>query len=394
MSTKPGPYRLAAPAGACIDRTQTLGFTFNDVPLTGFRGDTLASALLGNGVRLVGRSFKLHRPRGVWSCGAEEPSALVDVGEGARRTPNVRVTQLPLVQGLRARSVNCWPSVGFDLGALTGMLGGLLPAGFYYKTFMWPNWRVFEPAIRRMAGLGRAPAERDADTYEEISATADVLVVGGGLAGLAAAAAAAGAGARTLLLMSGARPGGALGWQQDPEVAALEAQLVKLGVQVLPRTVAFGIYDHNLVCACESVACEGAAGLAPSVLRERLWKIRARTVIAATGAFERPLIFPDNDRPGVMLASAALRYAGAYAVGCGRRAVIAAASDRAYALARSLSAFGVEIAAIVDGRPAAAAGVSCTRQLPEARITAVHGARGVRGCTVAQSARSGAALRL
>ncbi|HEY7995551.1 MAG TPA: (2Fe-2S)-binding protein, partial [Steroidobacteraceae bacterium] len=112
MSTKPGPYRLAAPAGACIDRTQALGFTFNDVPLTGFRGDTLASALLGNGVRLVGRSFKLHRPRGVWSCGAEEPSALVDVGEGARRTPNVRVTQLPLVQGLRARSVNCWPSVG------------------------------------------------------------------------------------------------------------------------------------------------------------------------------------------------------------------------------------------------------------------------------------------
>ena len=264
------------------------------------------------------------------------------------------------------------------------MLGALLPAGFYYKTFMWPSWRVFEPAIRRMAGLGRAPRERDADRYEEISAAADVLVVGGGLAGLAAAAAAAGAGARTLLVTSGARLGGALGWQQDPEVAALEAQLVKLGVQVLPRTVAFGIYDHNLVCACESVAREGAAELAPGVLRERLWKIRARTVIAATGAFERPLIFPDNDRPGVMLASAAHRYAGAYAVACGRRAVIAAASDRAYALARSLSAFGLEIAAIVDGRAAADAGVTCTRQLPQARITAVHGARGVRGCTVSQ----------
>ena len=384
MSTQPGPYRLAAPAGTCIERSQPLGFTFNDVPLTGLQGDTLASALLANGVRLIGRSVKLHRPRGIWSCGAEEPSALVDVGEGPRRTPNVRVTQLPLVAGLRARSVNCWPSVGFDLGALTGMFGALLPAGFYYKTFMWPSWRLFEPAIRRMAGLGRAPRERDADRYEEVSAVADVLVVGGGLAGLAAAAAAAGAGARTLLVTSGARTGGALGWQHDAEVTALEAQLAQLGVQVLPRTVAFGIYDHNLVCACESVAREGDAGLARGVLRERLWKIRARTVIAATGAFERPLIFPDNDRPGVMLASAAHRYAGAYAIGCGRRAVIAAASDRAYALARSLSAFGLEIAAIVDARAAADAGVTCTRQLAQARITAVHGARGVRGCTVSQ----------
>ncbi len=384
MSAKPGPYRLAAPAGACIERAQPLSFTFNDVPLTGLQGDTLASALLANGVRLVGRSIKLHRPRGIWSCGAEEPSALVDVGEGSRRTPNVRVTQLPLVAGLRARSVNCWPGVGFDLGALTGMLGALLPAGFYYKTFMWPSWRVFEPAIRRMAGLGHAPRDRDADRYEELSAAADVLVVGGGVAGLAAAAAAAGAGARTLLVTSGARGGGTLGWQQDPEVTALEAQLVKLGVQVVPRTVAFGVYDHNLVCACQSVAREGDAGLAPGVLRERLWKIRARTVIAATGAFERPLIFPDNDRPGVMLASAAHRYAGAYAVACGRRAVIAAASDRAYALARSLSAFGLDIAAIVDSRASADIGVACTRQLAEAHIRAVHGARGVRGCTVSQ----------
>ena len=149
--------RLAAPAGTWIDRSHPLSFTFNGRQLSGFRGDTLASALLANGVRLVGRSFKLHRPRGIWSCGVEEPSALVDVGRGARRTPNVRATLLPLAEGLAAESVNCWPSVGFDVGALTGACAALLPAGFYYKTFKWPNWHLFEPAIRRMAGLGRAP---------------------------------------------------------------------------------------------------------------------------------------------------------------------------------------------------------------------------------------------
>src|SRR5262249_1693700 len=158
-----------------------------------------------------------------------EPSALVDVGEGAQRTPNVRATLLPLVPGLSARSVNCWPSVGFDVGALTGMFASLLPAGFYYKTFMWPDWHWFEPAILRAAGLGRAPQEADADRYEEMSANVEMLVVGGGLAGLAAASAAARAGARTLLVTSGERLGGALSWQQDPEVGALERECAALG---------------------------------------------------------------------------------------------------------------------------------------------------------------------
>jgi len=196
-------HRLDTPAGAWIDRSRVLNFRFNGRALSGFAGDTLASALLANGVRLTGRSFKLHRPRGIWSCGLEEPGTLVDVGDGARYTPNVRATLMPLDEGLTARSVNCWPSVGFDLGALTGLFAPLLPAGFYYKTFKWPNWKTFEPAIRRMAGMGRAPTDADSDRYEEIAAECDVLVVGGGIAGLAAAVAAARAGAHTMLLTSG-----------------------------------------------------------------------------------------------------------------------------------------------------------------------------------------------
>jgi len=204
-------HRLPAPAGAWIDRAQPITFSFNGRTYGGFEGDTLASALLAQDVRLLGRSFKLHRPRGVWSCGVEEPNAIVDVGAGARRTPNVRATLLPLSEGLTAASVNCWPGVGFDVGALNGVFAALLPAGFYYKTFKWPSWRLFEPAIRRLAGLGRAPTESDPDHYEEVSAEAEVLVVGAGTAGLAAAAAAARAGAQTLLLASGVHLGGGLG---------------------------------------------------------------------------------------------------------------------------------------------------------------------------------------
>jgi sarcosine oxidase subunit alpha len=377
--------RLAEPAGTWIDRSHPLSFTFNGRQLYGFRGDTLASALLANGVRLVGRSFKLHRPRGIWSCGVEEPSALVDIGGGARRTPNVRATLLPLAEGLSAESVNCWPSVGFDVGALTGACAALLPAGFYYKTFKWPNWNLFEPAIRRMAGLGRAPTAPDADHYEEVAAEADVLVVGAGIAGLAAAVAAAGAGARTMLLASGEHAGGALSWRADAEVAALAASARQLGVRIQLRTLAFGIYDHNLVCAGESVSPEGAADLPECVLRERLWKIRARAVIAATGALERPLLFPDNDRPGVMLASAAHKYAQAFGVVCGQRAVVAANSDSAYERAVALSDAGVEIVAVVDRREGSTVGERSEglRVITGAALSGVSGIRAVRGCTVA-----------
>ena len=382
-------FRLPPPAGLWIERAQPVAFTFNGRRLTGLRGDTLASALLANGVRLVGRSFKLHRPRGIWSCGIEEPSSLVDVAAGARYTPNVRATMLPLSDGLTARSVNCWPGVGLDLGALTGAFASLLPAGFYYKTFMWPSWRWYEPAIRRMAGMGRAPLASDADRYEEVAASADVLVVGGGITGMTAAVAAARSGAATILVSGGSRLGGGLAWRDNPQVRELSARLDSLGVRVLTGTLAFGIYDHNLVCACETVSPDGAAGEGAPLLRERLWKIRARQVIAACGAFERPLVFPDNDRPGVMLAGAAEKYARAFGVACGRRAVVAAGCDNAYAVAAGLRAAGIEVAALIDRRPASPASEAARdfRVLTGAGIASVSGARGVRSCSVASEGR-------
>jgi sarcosine oxidase subunit alpha len=291
---------------------------------------------------------------------------------------------LPLVEGLAAASVNSWPRVGFDVGALTNAFAALLPAGFYYKTFMWPSWRLFEPAIRHMAGLGVAPAAPDPDHYEEVAADAEVLVVGGGVAGVTAAAAAARAGAKTLLVTSGTRLGGARGWRDDPEVERLSAAARDAGVQLMRRTVAFGVYDHGLVCALETVTSDGRTDLPACVLRERLWKIRARSVIAACGAFERPLVFPDNDRPGVMLAGAALKYALAYGVACGRRVVVAAASDAAYSLAAELRAAGIDLAAIIDRRAEAAprAEARGVRVLAGTAITAVLGTRRVRGCRV------------
>jgi sarcosine oxidase subunit alpha len=379
--------RLAAPHGSRIDRAETVSFQFNGRVLTGYRGDSLASALLANDVRLVGRSFKLHRPRGIFACGIEEPSGLVDVGVGAQRTPNVRATMVDIQAGLVAESVNCWPSVGFDLGAINNVFKALLPAGFYYKTFMWPDWHLFEPSIRKMAGLGRASGQPDPDRYEEIAASTEVLVVGAGLAGLHAAVAAAEAGAQTLLLTSSAAPGGALAWRRDPAIPVLLERAQRAGVRLLTRTLAFGVFDHNLVCAAESLApAAGGAHRKGGLLRERLWKIRAGQVIAATGAFERPVVFPNNDRPGVMLAGAADKYAQAFGVAAGSRVVIAANSDSAYAVAASLRGVGIEVVALIDRRPpgdigATAAACPGLRVFGEAAIATVSGAREVRGCT-------------
>ncbi|MEP6546671.1 MAG: 2Fe-2S iron-sulfur cluster-binding protein [Gammaproteobacteria bacterium] len=383
--------RLAAPAGSRIDRSQRLSFEFNGRTFCGYAGDTLASALLANGVQLIGRSFKLHRPRGIMSCGTEEPSGLVDLGLGPKRTPNMRATLVDLYDGLVASSVNCWPSVGFDLGAISNRFAALMPAGFYYKTFKWPNWHLFEPSIRRMAGLGKSSGQSDPDRYEEAAARADVLVVGGGLAGLSAAVAAAEAGADTLLVASGAALGGGLAWRGDTVVAELIERARRSGVRQLTRTLAFGIYDHNLVCARETLQTTGMPAAA-GVLRERLWKIRARAVILAAGAFERPMIFPNNDRPGVMLAGAADKYAHGFGVACGERVVIAANSDSAYQAAASLRAAGVNVIALVDRRPRADIGAedAHVRTFVNAGIAKVGGTRAVRGCTVIATDSDGA----
>jgi sarcosine oxidase subunit alpha len=384
--------RLPAPSGRHLDRSKPLSFEFNGRAFSGFAGDTLASALLANGVHLVGRSFKLHRPRGIFSCGVEEPNGLVDLSDGATRTPNVRATLAELYDGLRAASVNCWPSVAFDVGAINNRLSALLPAGFYYKTFKWPNWHLFEPTIRRMAGLGRASGQRDPDRYEEVAAQAQVLVVGGGLAALSAAVSAAEAGADTLLLASSPTLGGALAWRDDPEVAELIRRAERCGVRRMTRTLAFGIYDHNLVCARETLRPAGVRAAAGGELRERLWKIRARAVIAAAGAFERPMIFPNNDRPGVMLAGAADKYAHAFGVACGQRVVIAANSDSAYKVAASLRTAGVNVIALADRRPRAdtSAEAAHVRTFLSAGIAAVAGTRAVRGCTVISTDTEGA----
>jgi sarcosine oxidase, subunit alpha len=384
--------RLAAPLGNRLDRSQRLSFQFNGRTLSGHPGDTLASALLANGVQLVGRSFKLHRPRGIFSCGVEEPTGLVDLSVGANRTPNMRATLVELYEGLVAASVNCWPSVGFDLGAVNNKVAALLPAGFYYKTFKWPNWHLFEPTIRRMAGLGRASGQPDPDRYEEAAAQADVLVVGGGIAGLSAAVSAAEAGADTLLLASGTTLGGAVAWRSDSQVADLITRAARSGVRQMTRTLAFGIYDHNLVCARETLQLEAARAVTGGVLRERLWKIRARAVIAAAGALERPMLFPNNDRPGVMLAGAADEYAHAFGVACGQRVVIAANSDFAYRVAASLRTAGVNVVALVDRRPHADIGAEAAhvRTLVSAGIARVGGTKAVRNCTVISTDTDGA----
>jgi sarcosine oxidase, subunit alpha len=351
-------FRL--PQGGLIDRSRPLDFVYDGRAYQGYAGDTLASALLANGVRICGRSFKYHRPRGVYAAGAEEPSALVQLRAGARTEPNARATQVELFAGLQARSQNCFPTVNFDLAAVTGCFARMLPAGFYYKTFMWPAkwWMSYEHLIRKAAGMGRAPLVPDADEYEKRYAHCDVLVAGGGPAGLAAALAAARAGARVILADERAELGGSLRFERTEIDAAPALHWVHAvcrelesmpRVRSLPRTTVFGYYDHNLLTLVERVA-DHLPQPPPHLPRQRLWWVRARRVVLATGAIERPLVFADNDRPGVMLASAARSYLNEYAVRAGTRAVIFTTNDSAYATARELAGAGVEVAAVVDTR--------------------------------------------
>ena len=378
---------LRTASGGCIDRSRPLSFKFDGVGYSGFAGDTLASALLANGVHLLGRSFKYHRPRGVLAAGAEEPNALVGVRrDAARYTPNVRATQLELYEGLEVESQNRWPSLAFDIGALNDLIAPFIPAGFYYKTFMWPRraWKSFyEPRIRSAAGLGVAPRLADPDRYAARYAHCDVLVVGAGPAGLAAAAAAAAAGARVMLCDEQSEPGGTLlsrnpredaridGRPPDEWLAStLTALAANRRVTLLPRTTAFGYFPHNLVALNERLT-DHLPAPPPEWPRERRWLVRAREVVLATGAIERPLVFPGNDRPGIMLASAARTFLNRYGVRPGSRVVLVTATDEAYAVALELQQSGVFVAVIADVRPGDSGAASRAR---EARIPVLAGA--------------------
>ncbi|TSD86857.1 sarcosine oxidase subunit alpha family protein [Mycobacterium sp. KBS0706] len=359
-------YRLVG-RGADIDRSQGVAFAFDGTSYRGYEGDTLASALLANGVHLMGRSFKYHRPRGVISAGPEEPNALVQLGPDAARTdPNSRATQVELFDGLVARSQNRWPSLRFDFQAVNDLFAPLIPAGFYYKTFMWPRspkaWMVYERFIRKAAGLGVSPRQPDPDRYDHVNAHCDVLVVGGGLAGLGAALAAARAGARVILAEDQPRFGG---WLRSEPTASIgdtgaldwvEATVAELAsmpdVRVLPRTTAFGYYGHNWLGLLERTSDHIAPHAVPAgTPRQRLWKVRAKQVVLATGSIERSLVFAENDRPGILLAGAARAYLHRWGVKVGEKVVVATGDDSAYATALDLAAAGVAVPAIVDTRP-------------------------------------------
>ncbi|MGL4963770.1 MAG: sarcosine oxidase subunit alpha family protein [Inquilinus sp.] len=404
-------HRLAQ--GGLIDRSARLGFTFDGKRYEGHPGDTLASALLANGIRLVGRSFKYHRPRGILSAGSEEPNALVELRTGGRHEPNTRATMVELYDGLVANSQNRWPSLAFDaLGVVNSVLAPVFPAGFYYKTFMWPAsfWEpVYERIIRRAAGLGTAATETDPDRYERRHAFCDVLVVGGGPAGLSAALAAAESGARVILCDESDRFGGALLGEDEPVegrpaadwVAEHLAALQGFGdrVTLVPRGTAFGLYDHGTVGLVERVA-DHLPEPPPNLPRQRFWTIRAAAIVVAAGAIEQPLVFPNNDRPGVMLAGAAHRYAHRYAVAPGKRVLVAGIDDGAARTALALKRHGVEVAGLADSRAALPGPLA--EELRAAGIavhagTTVRSAKGrldVEGASVGRAGGSGKAAAI
>lgn len=373
--------------GGQIDRNQTLRFTFDGAHYRGHPGDTLASALLANGVRLMGRSFKYHRPRGPIAAGSEEPNALVTLGRGGRQEPNSRATVAELFDGLEARAQNAWPSLRFDAMAINDSLSPFLTAGFYYKTFMWPAafWeKLYEPVIRRAAGLGAISTDPDPDTYDKGFLHCDLLVIGAGPSGLMAALTAARAGARVILADEDFRVGGRLNATAEqinggPACEWAKHALAELytlpNAHLLPRTTVVGAFDHGIYGAVERVSDHLPLPL-PGKPRQTLWRIYSKRAVLCAGALERPIAFADNDRPGIMLAGALAAYANRWAVSPASRVAIFTNNDSGHATARDLIALGVDVRAVIDTR-ADAPKLDGTEVIAGSQITGTRGRLGL-----------------
>ena len=325
---------LRVKASNFIDETTRISFKFNGKTYYGFKGDTLASALISNNVHLVGRSFKYHRPRGIMTAGSEEPNAIVQLGSDKALTePNVRATEVEIYEGLEATSQNCWPSVNFDIGGINNILSPFLPAGFYYKTFMWPAsfWEKYEYFIRKSAGLGKSPTEPDPDIYDHKYIHCDVLIIGAGISGIIAAKIAAKNNLKTLLLEEKNELGGSTIYQNSDFFKIQNKkssdwlkneinEIKKLSnLEIKTRTSVAAFHSYNYLLARENLTDHLNKEEKKNKVRQRLLKIRAKNVIIATGSIERPLIFNNNDRPGIMLSSAVKKYADYYGVVCGKK---------------------------------------------------------------------------
>jgi sarcosine oxidase subunit alpha len=359
------PENLRVKSSKFIDETTRVSFEFNGKNYYGYKGDTLASALIANGIHLVGRSFKYHRPRGIMTAGSEEPNAIVQLnGNSALSEPNVRATEVEIYDGLEASSQNCWPSVNFDIGGINNFLSPLLPAGFYYKTFMWPAsfWEKYEYFIRKSAGLGKSPTKPDPDIYDHKYINCDVLVIGGGISGIMAAKTAAKNGLKTLLVEEKPNLGGSTIFQNSDQhkinnlasSSWLEKEISELenleNLEIKTRTSVAAFHGYNFLLARENLTDHLPSNERKNKIRQRLLKIRAKKVITATGSLERPMIFNNNDRPGILLSSAVKKYIDFYGVSCGEKNVLFTNNDSAYETALSLFKKGIEIRAIVDIR--------------------------------------------
>ena len=348
-----------------IDETYKISFRFNGKTYFGYKGDTLASALLANDIHLVGRSFKYHRPRGIMTAGSEEPNAIVQLHNNTSRTePNVRATEIEIYDGLEASSQNCWPSVNFDMGGINNFLSPILPAGFYYKTFMWPAsfWEKYEYFIRKSAGLGKSPMEPDPDIYEHRYVHCDLLIIGAGISGIIAAKTAAKNGYKTLLVEEKSYLGGSTIYQNSEHFKInnqissswLEKEINEIkkikNLEIKTRTSIAAFHGYNFLLARENLTDHLPLEQRNKRTRQRLLKIRAKKVITATGSLERPLIFDNNDRPGILLSSAIHKYANLFGVACGEKNILFTNNDSAYETAISLYQKGINIEAIIDNR--------------------------------------------